>query len=368
MWEYLFAFFLVIVCIFQNNRMTTRLRVFSMSCICIYIILLFGLRYRVGIDTINYMDHYAHLSALSEFEDIDWAENKMEPGYTLLCMICKSFVSDFWLAQLLFAGITNGCIFIFLYRYCRNPFVGVLIYFILAMFYFTTEIMRESAAVGVFLLNFRNLQNGNWKKYYLLCLLSMTFHYSAIITLLFPLVRILKINIWYIVVCVGFIAIAPIFDALNQLLTVATIANRVDAYMMQAEDVNMNFRLFFLIYLAIPALCAVILAYKHDKNTLIMKAVLLHLVLCCGVFAIPIIFSRFANYTLLFVVVTVANLLSWDGLKRYTRAILFVVVVSSQTLYYMNMNHVWTPYVSVFNPVKIPERETKWWIQFGQYR
>ena len=364
--EYALAYLLVIICIYYNRRMSKDLRIFCMCCICMYIVLLFGLRYRVGIDTMNYMDNFAQLPTLADFKNIDWAERKMEPGSTLLCMICKSIVNDFWLTQLVFAGITNSCIFIFLYQQCKNPFVGVFVYFVLAIFYFSTEIMRESVAVGISLLNFKNFQESKWGKYYLFCLLSVSFHYSALITFLFPLVRMLKINIWYIIVCVGFIMIAPIFDMLNQLLTVSTIASRVDAYVIQAQNVNINFRIFFIIYLAIPALCAVILAYKYDKRSCIMKYVLLHLCFCCGVFAIPIIFSRFANYTLPFVIVVIANLLSWHKLHRYIRVLLLFVVVSSQILYYETMYHRWVPYVSVFNPIKIPAREYMWWYGVGQ--
>ena len=366
--EYVLAFLLVFICIYYNKRMAKDLRIFCMCGICLYIVLLFGLRYRVGIDTINYMDNFAQLPSLSDFENIDWAERKMEPGSTLLCMICKSVVSDFWLTQLVFAAITNSCMFIFIYRQCRNPFIGVFVYFVLAMFYFSAEIMRESAAVGLFLLNFRNFQNRRWGRYYMLCLLSVLFHYSAIITFLFPLVRILKINIWYIIGCVGIIMVAPIFDMLNQLLTFATIASRVDAYVIQAQNVNINFRIFFIIYLGIPALSAVLLAYKYDKDSDIMKYVLLHLCLCCGVFAIPIIFSRFANYTLPFVIVVIANLLSLQQLQRYVRMLLLFIVVSSQVLYYGNMYRRWIPYVSVFNPVKIPAREYIWWFEVGQYK
>lgn len=366
--EYVLAFLLVFICIYYNKRMAKDLRIFCMCGICLYIVLLFGLRYRVGIDTINYMDNFAQLPSLSDFENIDWAERKMEPGSTLLCMICKSVVSDFWLTQLVFAAITNSCMFIFIYRQCRNPFIGVFVYFILAMFYYTTEIMRESVAIGIFLLNFRNFQQRRWMKYYILCLFSIAFHYSAIITLLFPLIRILRFNIWYILICIGFVLIAPIFDILNQMLTVATIATRIDSYVLQAGDVNINFRLFFIIYLSIPALCAVILGYGKFQDADIMKFVLFHLMLCCGVFAIPIIFSRFANYTLPFVIIVITYILSWNGLRRHTKVLVLSIVMLSQTLYYSNMFDAWVPYVSIFSKEKIESREYRWWTQFGQYR
>ena len=366
--EYIFLFSFIAICAYCNRYMSKSFRLLCYCGIFIYIVLLFGLRYRVGIDTFNYMSSYSNLPNWSDFSDIDWSQSRFEPGYMLICMICRSFTSEFWLAQLVMAGITNICMALFLYRYCSNPFVGTMAYFVLAMLYFSTEIMRESAAIGIFLLNWKNLYYGKIRKYYFLCLLSISFHFSAIITLFFPLVHFLRINALYISICVGCIFIAPIFDTLNQLLTIPSIANRIDAYLLQAEGVNLNFRLFFLIYLAIPAVSVILLSYKKSKETIMTKFVLLHILLCCGVFAVPIIFSRFANYSLPFVIVSIANLLSQINLKIYTRVALFIFMISSQCLYYKDMFYSWVPYVSVLNPIKVMERENAWWYNVGQYR
>ena len=347
--------------------MTKRLRLFNVLVVGTLISLIFGLRYRVGLDTINYMGVFDDIPDISSFFKIDWAENRYEPGFILLLIICKSIIKDFWFAQLIIAGLTTSFIFIFLYKHCRNPFIGILIYYILAMFYFSTEILRESLAIGIFLVNFRNYEKSNWVSYYLMCLLSLSFHYSSIILFFFPLVKYLKVNVLYITTGVAFFLIAPLLDILNDVLAITSIASRVGSYILQAEGVNLNFRLFFLIQLLPPALYTVVLSYKQDKDTLIMKFILLHLLFCCGVFAIPIIFSRFTNYTLLFVIVGVSNLLCRYSLKKITRTLLFSITLFSQILYYNHNYNRWYPYVSIFNPIKVEIRENRWWYEFGQY-
>lgn len=341
--------------------------ILCLSILYIYITLLFGLRFRVGLDTINYMSYFDELPNISSFFDIDWVENKMEPGFLFLLILCKSIIKDFWFAQLIIAALANGFILIFIYNHCKNPFIGILVYYFLAMFYFSTEILRESLAIGIFLLNFSNFEKSNWKKFYLLCFLSLFFHYSSIITFLFPLVRYLKINFLYITSCILFILIAPLFDAINSILTITTITSRVNSYILQAEEVNLNFRLFILIQLLPPAIYAIYLSYKKNSNNTIMKFLLLHVLLCSGVFAIPIIFSRFTNYTLPFVIVATANLLCEYSLKKSVRVLLFSVIISSQLLYYGHNYYRWLPYVSIFNPIKIKTRESSWWYESGQY-
>ena len=366
--EYIILLFLIVVFININAKISKGIRILGVIFIWTYLTLLFGLRYRVGVDTINYMSFYSFLPDLSSFKTINWNENKMEPGFILLCILCKNIINDFWFAQLIIAGLINGFISIFIYRQCKNPFIGFLMYFILAMFYFSTEILRESIAVGIFLLNFKNFEDGYWKKYYFYCFISILFHYSAIITFLFPLVRLLKINIWYIIACIIFICITPIFDTINNIISISSVTNRIEAYSIQAGEVNINFRFFFLIYLLIPALFVIIFSYKRNMNSYLMKFVLLHLLFCFGIFAIPIIFSRFTNYTLPFIIVSISNIVSSINYTKKIKTILLIVAISSQLLYYNNNFYRWIPYVSILNPRMIQEREDIWWLQFGQYK
>lgn len=365
MFPYLIIIILIVISINYNRRMNKRLRLFNMFIIWSIVSLVFGLRYRVGIDTINYMSLFDGLPDISSFIDIDWEENKTEPGFLAICVACKSICNEFWFTQLVLAGITNGLMFLFIYKQCKNPFVGVFLYSFMAMFYFTTEIMRESIAIGIFLNNLNNYNNANWKKYYFICCLSIVFHFSAILTLFFPLVRFLKFNIWYIIICFGIIFIAPVFESINQLLTLTTIANKIRAYTLQADDVNINYRIFNIIYIGIPAFCSMFLLYIKKIQTEYLQFLLLHVLFCCGIFAIPIIFSRFANYTLLIVIVTAANLLSFYKLKLYIKSIFLCLIILSQSLYLSSMYHAWIPYVSIFNPVKVEERESLWFLQFG---
>jgi len=359
---YAIAFFLVVLGTITNARIASNTRKFMVAVICGYVILLFGFRYRVGIDTINYMSAYSAIPSWQNFINLDFFQTRFEPGYLLICVICKSIMSDFWLIQIVMSAITNIGIFIFLYRYSKNPFVGILIYFVIACPYFSTEIMRESAAIAIFLLNYENLKNKKWIRFYLISFISISFHYSAIIVWLFPLVRyIKKVNVIYILMVCCLLAIMPLAESLNRMLTIASIASRVDQYVDSAETLNLNWRLAELIKSAILPIAGLYIAKKAHLEFSFKPYMLLKILLCAGAFSIPIIFSRISNYATIFICVYIANILSEKSVTTVSRSWLCVILLLSQCHYYYKMYNAWSPYVSIWDGTKSPAREHLWW-------
>ena len=96
----------------------------------IFVILISGLRYRVGIDTLNYMEVYNSLPSANNISDIFDSEGNysMRPLFLLLVVISKLFSNDFWVCQLLHAIILNSCVFYFLYKESKYPFFCVAMY------------------------------------------------------------------------------------------------------------------------------------------------------------------------------------------------------------------------------------------------
>lgn len=351
---------------FYNRRMSMSLRIFWIVVICIYAILVMGLRYRVGIDTINYEFGYFFHSNLEFYIRFFSWEQSRDPLYHIICAFGKSSFWDFWTIQLIMSSITTICIYVFLFRTCKNPFLGIILYCILQWLYFSTEIVRESAAVGTFLVNFRNFQKGKYIKYYILSLISIGFHFSAIITWIIPLCQKLKFNRFFIICCVTIMAITPLVEKFNEILAVTSIVDRVDSYIDQADQLNINWRFAQLVNSAIlPAAC-VFLFNKYKIHNSFKGLLLLQILLCFGTFAIPVIFSRFTNYTSIFVTVSLANMLISRKLSRVFRYNLWVLIFITQFHYYYNMSNRWIPYVSIFNPHQVESRENIWYDNFGK--
>lgn len=357
---YLIAFIATLIAAYLNNRMAPKVRLSVLIVILIYLILIVGLRYKVGVDTISYMHAQRKILPIDEFFSIKGlTSTRYEPGYAFVCSVVKTFTNKFWPVQIIMATITNGSIFYFLYRYCKgNVFIGVLLYLVFQFLYFSMEIMRESAAVGFFLLNFKNLQEKKWLNYYLLSIPSILFHYSAIIIWFFPIIKLLRNNIFFIITCIVFIGIAPLVEKLNEILHIAAIAGRIDQYASGADDLNLNWRLAELIRTAFPAI-ATLIGYRIAKSECEFSDFLrLQIIFCMGAFAIPLIFSRFANYSTVIVTVAAANLLSIKSIRGYLKIVFVCFLLLTQVNFYRVNYQRWVPYVSIFHPENLPIRQS----------
>lgn len=160
----------------------------------VYIVLLIGLRYRVGIDTLNYMLSYDEIPTISSFKMSDFTLG-YQPFYLLLCVMARSISSEFFVFQLLHALILNLCVFSFIKKYSEKRFIGLFFYFIMYFLYFNTEIMKESLAVAVLLVNYRSLKEQRWFRFFMGIFVAMMFHVSAVIVVLFPFLSKLRLNL-----------------------------------------------------------------------------------------------------------------------------------------------------------------------------
>lgn len=355
--EYLVALILAIVGIILNHRLTPRVRKVFLCVILLYVVCLLGFRYRVGMDTIGYMKTFSSEPDMEHLWSLKSLSLKHEPGYLFICAVSKLFSDEFWPVQMMLAAITDTCIFIFLYRNCRNVFTGVFLFLIMQFLYFGTEIIRESAAIGIFLVNLRNARRGDWVTYYLISLLSVAMHYSAIITWFLPLARFFKPNLLFLFLCVAILGVTPLVEKFNQLLSIAALSERIDTYTQDANAVNLNWRIGEFLKTGLPAIVAFVVCKWSHIRMRFQPFLLIQILLCCGAFAIPVIFQRLTSYTSLFVIATLANYLSWEKASIWLRSAVLGFIISTQLYYYHTLLPAWTPYVSIFNPYNSPERE-----------
>lgn len=151
------------------------------------LILLSGLRYRVGGDSLHYFDVFESYPTLLTLGSYDFVNAEYNAGWILFNAIIKTFSDSFYTFQIFHALIVNFIIFYFIQRYSRNKFFVVLFYLFFYYLYFNMEVLRESLAIGVFLLSIPSLLNKSWLKYFSYCFLAYLFHSSALILIIFPL-------------------------------------------------------------------------------------------------------------------------------------------------------------------------------------
>lgn len=345
--------------IFVDNKRAQRNKGYWIVLTWLFLTLLIGLRFQVGGDTINYMGDYNWRNGLGDWK-FDLTD-KYQPGYTLLCSIAKSFSSEFYIFQLLHASIVNTLLFIFINRYTRFFFASLLSVFFTCYLYFTTEILREVIAVLIFALNYRSLVQGRWLRYYFVILLCCTFHLSAILLIILPFMRKIKINgYFFLLLAMTFVAMAFLKNILNALSQFALLSDKLNSYKdltsigMLADMLNLSRTCLF------PLCYCIVAKYICKREVKFENMIAIMSLLGVAAFFSPIIFNRATNYFILFYSISIADFCI-QSLRQYKSTIrqyaialsfcFFALYGSGYTMY--GRYHRWVPYYSIFNPKSV---------------
>lgn len=185
---YFIVLFALLFCIYYYDYAKGKnLYSFSYWGFFVVLVIIAGLRYRIGNDSVVYENDYQNLPTLWELFKFDYSSTRYEPGFIIFASIPRAFSSDFMLLQFFEAIYINAIIFWFIQKNTDHRFFCLTIYYIVLFLYFTTEIMREALAVGLFLLAWPYFRDGKWLKYYCFAILASICHTSALALLILPL-------------------------------------------------------------------------------------------------------------------------------------------------------------------------------------
>lgn len=280
------------------------------------ITLLFGLRYRVGGDSLGYEDEFNNLPSLSEYLFYGTDFYPYQPFWYILNGILKSIWNNFVFFQIVHCAFINT-VFLTVFKKCsRMPYTCVLFYFFFFCPYFSTEIIRESIAAAFFALSCKYLFDQKYIKYYLFVFVAFMFHASAgilfIIPLLVRLFKRFKNKEVYLVITVSvllmlsagvIISYASKFTMLNE----ASMAKIMRYYGLTAT-VNINGMIKPLLdFSACYLLYSLLKKNKVDYNLICMVSIYMLFTLCR--LAYDTISYRFANYIAVFFYMAVVSLL-----------------------------------------------------------
>ena len=330
----------------------------------IYMVLLMGLRYKVGGDTLNYMDWHYYAPSLSEWKLFD-VSNPYEPGFTLLGSFSRSISKEFWVFELIHAFILNTCIFYFIAKNTKYRFLGLFICFLFYYLYFSTEILRESIAVFVFVLNYKYFEKKQWLKYYISVFVACLFHISAVFLIILPLMRSVKMNQYFLFILGLFLLLMlNLNNVFSIFFNVGKIGDKIQSYDQYTYVGYLWVALRFLQYVVFP-----VIIYMFGKYTLKLiipdETVYCMLILLgVGIFFNPVIFSRFTNYLYPLLAISCTNILgkaiaSYRITVQMNALILlcFMLVIYGSYYIHLDFYRRWAPYSSYIDPIDYSFRE-----------
>lgn len=313
---YFFIIVLLLIFVIRYDVMNYNLGYnFSFYLTLIFFILISGLRYKVGGDTLVYFEEYDWLPNFDELSRFDISNTRYDFLWILFSAFCKLFSKDYFFMQFVQSFVINCIYFYYIYKNSNYRFTALLLYFVFGFLYFNTEIMREAMAVAIFLLSLKFYFNKKWIWYYCLALIAFFTHSSALILFFFPFASVFKINntFFYSILIIAILSgvIWQLFNSyINMFLLTTSIEIKAEAYLNNQEYTsNLNgILLNMMTFVIIPL---VFVFYAKRVYDSVIEVPLLWLYIILGVFTIfnATIFSRFQNYLFFPYIVFLSNLL-----------------------------------------------------------
>ena len=313
--------------------------------ILIIFILIAGLRYRIGVDSVRYMSSFSDLPNLFELNGFDYDSTRYGRGYLFLNAVVKTLCPDFVAMQFTLACLVNCVLFRFIYQNTPHIFLCTILYAVAQYFNYNFEILRESCAISIFLLSWPFFINGDWLKYYLCSLIAILFHPSAIFILSLPILKLKRLQSLFtgsiitiaLLIVVYFISkiIAQVFFEWIRLIELSQIENYANTYENSGYAGEKSYNIIGLsvnlLTTVIYPLAALLLLNSNlliktgimrDKNSNNCLGIMLFCFMALSIASLNLrILYRFTNYffPFLFIVLADVNLQKVRILsKRYT--------------------------------------------------
>jgi len=383
---YLLVLILILVPVIKYDLLAKsdeRERIWYFSLLAVFV-LVAGLRYRVGGDTLVYMSAFDSCPTFGELKYFDFERAQFNPLWYVFVAFSKWINDSFTCFQIVHALVVNITFFHFFRKYCpRYYFSAILIYFFGYYCYFNMEVLREALCICILLWSVDLLLNKRYLWYYLICAVALELHYSAILMLFLPFAfAIFRKPSWIFQIAI-FAAVIFLFVVINipdLLLSLFSFSDRI-IHGLLGDYMEASLNLGGILGNIAKYLPFLGVIWLREKNDIEDEYDFIPLVSCGVIFyamAIPMSeVVRFANYLLPFFIVSMVNTLYgvWQNYQFKIRqvtwlvslAVLFVSFVN-HTYYYVRDESdkypgsrfycVFIPYYSVFNPVIDEHRES----------
>ena len=226
--------------------MQKRRNIASYVIICLYMLFLGYFRDKtVGTDVMfSYIPNFSNTTM--NVKSWNYFTN-FEPGFNYLIALWKEHISkepmSFFGLIFLFFSIPY---FYYLRKYCKNPFLGLLLFFLLGYYFRSMNIMRQFFCLGLIIPSLiLYIEKGKTIQFLLVVIIcSFLFHHSCFIFLILPIInRFTLINNvkWKIVLiiflCVSYFSFFFRENIVNVFLPISILLNneKLEFYLLKAD-------------------------------------------------------------------------------------------------------------------------------------
>ena len=315
---------------------------------CTELILLAGLRSRnVGADTEVYLD------ALNYYEKL--------PKLDLLgAGLVKPFdfeIGYFWLTKMLALFNVSETVFLFviatiiyvpffssLNKYSKYPYLSIVVYFGIGLFAYSLGIFRQMIAISVCLIGIEDMNQGNFKKYFVTIMVASLFHFTALVMLIPYFLR--KIDLKLILKVTFLLQIIFLFFGNEVVHFIFYVLPNYSNYIGGKYDVQGGSYLMLLLLNFVLIISYYI--FRCDMNSvLFVKIIALASVFQCLGYSFNL-FGRIVSYFSIFLVFLIPNCIFYfrTSSLKYKKVLYFITLLFFILLAFNNIyqNEYITPY------------------------
>lgn len=346
------------------------------------LVLLAGLRYRVGGDSLSYEDDYDLMPNLATIANYDFVSSRYNVLWVYFVAVCKSISREFYFFQIVHAIIVNTIFFWFFKKHTKNVFLAVLLYSCFFYFKYNTEILRASLAVCCFLLSYDFLKEKKYIYYIGFTILAIGFHSEAIYMAFFPFVEkgvsLMRTSLLSTITLLGFFILSMfMFNYISFFSNVVSFSDRIsenlDIY-TSLSVLGKGVSLAGYLKTILWAAYWLVLCYKFSTlfSTANRSMLILHSFAITQSINYSGIFYRAQDFTIPICIAMLVEGLSFakqygDNALRNLIYIGFIMCIIDLSMY-MTSGHIvlFYPYHSIFNPVTEMAREVYYYGIFGR--
>ena len=341
--------------------------------ILLYIsIIIVGLSYRLGMDTVGYMTYFENVNADIYYTFTHLTECRYEPIPELVFSVCKYIWNDFTLVQFVISIFVNVTIFWFLKKHSPMLFFSIFLYFIFQYWNLNFEVKRESIAISIFLIAIDRILKDDTKLkdylwYYGICSIAFLAHRFAFITFFYPLCQNLKFSKLYITFILLLLIILTLDEAfirntlssINSLLALSS-KESIQYYLNNTRYGSGGISLLGTINKILIPLFIVYNASTVTNKKIYSFALFYFIVVLFQ--SQVFIFYRITNYLFIFVFIVYAYMLKRILLKEVNNKIIVYLLCFSIMFHFYTLTKKdqyirYLPYCSIINKELNQERE-----------
>lgn len=258
----------------------TKNKDFWYNVMLVVFILIAGLRWRLGVDTPNYLgDFYHRYPTFEDFSFDDYGIVK-SPFFVLINSIVKSFGGRFYIVQLIQATIVNVLVFKYIKRHSAYIFTCLFFYSFICYFTYNMETMRAGVSIVICLFANDYILDKKWLKGYFLYILALMFHPQTIVMFVMPLMFFMRFDKKGIIVLIMAFFVGRIlsevlqdylflFEGDDALERKATMY--VDSEKYGEQGGNLNFYIAQIFFPIMFLLFSLLYIKKDNPNSKILK-------------------------------------------------------------------------------------------------